>query len=305
MEFVGVLGDFLKWFHFFGQSIYAPPALQVFWSNGTEHMQSSMRKCSYFPTAFLLIFTISVSTVLCLNSNFILDYAVSSGFKRILLTLLVLSLAILPINIFVAAGQTVFLQSHYEQMYAQIEVAEQLLRSRMVLHFQDLHRSLLRHTYIICGAYLLPYLAIVATKTLTSKNMLIMGCDVIMTYLTLTCYFHAIFFIRLLNYMLKTFVKYIEVRTLTIANAITFDSETSIVTLMSAEMFYYKLVHFNLWELSQVINQIFGWSLSVYLLEQFLYAIYVFFHLCIVGLEPINSKGLLRELSQQFLMQNN
>lgn len=290
MSFASAFGHFPKWFHFLGQSTFSPSATQI-----TTLSAKNLSK--YIPTGVLLILAISAAILLCKYATSFGEYTLLSSFSKIANIQLAVLLTFDLLTVFIVAGQAIFQPSHYSNLYAQIIVIEQLSSKKFTLDLNGLRRVLIRRMGIICGAFSLPYIAISFTKQITHDNLMIMACDCTLATLSLITYFHALFYIQLLNHMLKSFVKYVEFRATTFPtmNITTINCRESKVTLIKLELYYFKLMHFNLCEYAQTINQIFGWILFIYLLDHSLYTVYIFFQTCIIFFNPTNFIEIFRK----------
>lgn len=298
MSFGCVLGRYLNWFHFLGLTTFIPLGDHVTaFKSGKrfERVHANLQK--YIPTTVLLLFIIFVSVVLCSYSNFLGKYTHSNGLSKIVIALMAILLAFTVLIVSIAVGQAYFHSALSEQLYAQIEAIEALLRKKTIWDLKGFDRSMVRHMCCFVVIYLLPYIAIVSSKNLSKSNSIIMSCDAVLTALTQISFFHAFFYIHLLNHMLHSFVKHVELRATTSRSTYvtTINTRSADLTAMRLEMYYFKMLHFNLWEFAQTINQLFGWILFVYLLSQFMYAVFIFFQMCIILLNPANYKDVMRK----------
>lgn len=295
MSFASALGYFPKWFHFLGQSSFPSSATQI-------TTPSARNVSKYIPTGVLLLLAISAATLLGTYATSFGEYTLLSSFSKIANIQLAVLLTFDLLTVFLVASQAIFRPSHYSNLYAQIIVIEQLSRKKFALDLKGLRRVLVRRMCIICAAFSLPYIAISFTKQITRNNLIIMGCDCTLATLSLITYFHALFYIQLLNHMLKSFVKYVEFRATTFPtmNITAINSRESKFTLIKHELYYFKLIHFNLCEYAQTINHIFGWILFVYLLDHSLYTVYIFFQTCIIFFNPTNFIEILRKSMKEY-----
>lgn len=295
MSFASALGDFPKSFFFLGQSAVSPFA--------TQHTTISARNLlKYIPTGVILVLAISAAALLCSYATSFWEYTILSNSSKIANIQLGVLLTFDLLTVFIVAGQSFFLPSQYSNLHAQIIVIEQLSCKKFALDLNGLRRILIRQMCIISTAFSLPYIAISFTKQITHNNLIIMGCDSTLATLSLITYFHALFYIQLLNHMLQSFVKYVEFRATTFPtmNITTINSRESKFTFIKLELYYFKLMHFNLCEYAQTINHIFGWILFIYFLNHSLYTVYIFFQTCIIFFKPKNFIEILRK-SIQFI----
>lgn len=289
---------YLKWFHILGLTTFTPLGDHVMaFKSGKRFERVRVNLQKYMSTTVLFLFIILVSVVLCIYSNLLGKYTHSNGLSKIVITLMAVSLAFTVLIASIAVGQAYFHSALSEQLYTQIEAIEVLLRKKTIWDLKEFDRSMARHICCLAVVYLLPYIAIVSTKNPSKSNLIIMSCDAALTALIQISYFHAFFYIHLLNHMLQSFVKHVELRATTSRSTYvtTVDTRSADLSAMKLEMYYFKLLHFNLWEFTQTINQLFGWILFVYLLGQFMYAVFIFFQMCIILLNPANYKDVMRK----------
>lgn len=290
MSFGSALGQFPKWFHILGQNIEASFANHI----PTLNAKNAVK---YIPTVVVLALAIFAALLLCIFSNSFGDYALFSSFSKIANAQLAVLLGLDLLTALVVAGQAFFLSSQYSKLYAQIDVIERLSRKKFSWDLNGLRRSVIRKMCIICAAFALPYIIITCTKRITPAYIVIMSCDCALASLSLITYFHILFYIQLLNHMLESFVKYVKLRPIafTTTGVATINERGSHIIRMKLEMYYFKLLHFNLCEFAQTINHVFGWILIIYLLNHFLYTVYIFFQTCIILLNPTNSLEIYRK----------
>lgn len=65
---------------------------------------------------------------------------------------------------------------------------------------------------------------------------------------------------------------------------------------MKLELYFYKMMHFKLWELAQTINRIFGWIFVVFLSQFFSMLIYILVHSWLILLDLWNYQDILRKI---------
>lgn len=301
MSFARVFGGFLKWFHILGQGsstssnqLLSPGAKKYF-----QRVHSNASK--HIPVGILLSLNIIVSIIVCWYSSFWdqLTYTLSSGFSKVLNAQNALILAVDTITILIAVGQTVFFMPYFSQLFAHINIIEHLSRKRISWNLLALRRFLIRRMFFVCAGYSLPYMTILFSKPATTTNLILLGGDFILKCLTLISYFQALFYVELFNHMLQSFVNYIETRarTTTTTNVTTIYSRDSDAKSLQIQMYYFKLLHFNLWEFAQTINYLFGWILMIFVLHHFVFIVFIFFHTCVVLLHAQNHKEIFRESS--------
>lgn len=299
MSFACVFGNFPKWFHILGQSS-SSPIDQLLTSSASNYFQRvHTNALKYIPVGVLFLFTTVVTVVVCLYSSFWdqLTYTLSSGFSKVINAQNAIILAVDSFTIFIAVCQTIFLSPYFSQLFAQISNIEMLSRKKITWDLLGLRRFLQRRMFYVCAGYLLPYSSILLSKPPTATNLTLLTCDFTLKTLTLISYFQVLFYIELFNHMLRSFVSYVETRALktTATNVMTVYSRGSDEKSLQLELYYFKLLHFNLWEFAQSINYLFGWILVIFILHHFVFIVFIFFHTCVVLLNPTNWKEIIRK----------
>lgn len=299
MSFARVFGSFPKWFHILGQC--SPSRIdQLSTSSASNHFQCVRNNVlKHIPVVVLLLLTSTVTVVVCWYSSFWdqLTYTLSSGFSKVINAQNAIILAVDSFTIFIAAGQTIFLSPNFSQLFAQINNIEALSRKKINWDLHGLRRFLRHRMLFVCAGYLLPYSSILLSKPPTATNLTLLSGDFTLKTLTLISYFQVLFYIELFNHMLRSFVRYVETRAIktTVASVMAIYSRGSDEKFLQLEMHYFKLLHFNLWEFAQSINYLFGWILVIFILHHFVFIVFIFFHTCVVLLNPTNWKEIIRK----------
>lgn len=298
MAFARILGRYLKWFHILGLTTFSTPDdRNTAGSARNRFERACMNVKKYIHMGVMFMLLVLVSIVLCMYSNFFGKYSYSSGFSKIIVALMAVMLLFTALNGFVAMGQSFFLSAYYEQLYAQIEGIEALMHKRVTWNLNTFRRSMLRQMCVLVIVYCQPYIAMFCTKSHSTSNLVIMSCDIALSALKQITFFYVLFFIQLLNHMQQSLVKHIGLRATTSRSidVSTTNNRNVRLTALRFEMYYFKLLHFNLWEFAQTINQLFGWILFIFLMHQFIYAVCIFFHMCIVFLDPSSDNEVMRK----------
>lgn len=301
MSFARVFGDFPKWFHLLGQSS-SPPSDRIPTSSEHNALQRVYtNQWKYVPSGVLILFAICVSSFVCILSKFFTNYTLKDSYSAVLVAQLGFLLTTFSLIVLLAAGQTFFISSRFEQLYAQIDVIEQLASKKTAWDLIGLRRYLISRLGLVSIGFLIPYIITLSSKPMTLNNLALLGCVFILRFLSLITFFHAIFSIELLNHMLQSLVRYVESR---ISAAMT----TNTIVIKSRrrgdanpikfEMYYFKLLHFNMWEMAQTINRLFGWVLLLFLMQFSLFIVYAVFHISVIVLDFQSVGDTLRECTE-------
>lgn len=266
MKFGRCLDQFIRWFYICGLSCY--PCFDGF-SNG---MMKSKRFVHYIPTGVLVVLAIttSISTYLY---KFSTDPDVHSELN---LTLILINTLTPMLTIVVCAIQMVFLSPYFAEICSQISIIERLSWQKCSFDSKAFKRHFMQKISITAFAYMLP----IVVSMFFSIKIIPFFYSSILKALLLLVLIQAFFYIDLLDHMLKCFVRHIDVQA---ANT-EMDSRTA--QYITEEISQYKHVHFHLWEISEKINQLFGWIIVAIVLQYFAFAIFnVFWAFKMVYLE--------------------
>lgn len=294
MGFARVFSTFTKWFYILGQSNALPPD-QLLTTSARSYFQrvNANPIYKYIPVTVFLLIAISMTAVVFWS---ILTDSVESRFGKIINAQSAIVLLIVAVTILIVAGQTMLQSSYFSQLFAQLNVIEHLFRPHVACDLLALRHLLIRRMICVFIGLTLPYIATMLSKP--TINFTALGCDFILKSLPLASYLQVLFYIELLDHLLGSLVKYIEMRAIatTTINMTTLHSR-AVDTKFISEMYYFKLLHFNLWEFARIINNLFGWCLMFSVLYYFVYIVFKCYHVSVTLLYPLNIPKILRELT--------
>lgn len=300
MNLVQFLDRHVKIFHILGQNNYNSQ-LDI---NGNR--DGGRRIWNYLPPMFLLIATTLITIV---SYSFVTEFSVAN---RVGLPVIVVNTTAQLLTMFVAIGQSIFLSPRLTELFLQIRTIDQLGNCKLSIDLVALSRSLFYRLLLTSGAYLMAIVLTILLKQLTWSNVVMFTSLFILRALTVLVVFHMLFYIDLFDSIISAFVKYVDERATTYltatTNAATSVSAVSIINFRDAdirdlmnEFNFIKFMHLHLWEISQTINSLFGWSLVVMCFQYFLYAVYCMYLSLILMISPYSTIAeILRNSSVRF-----
>lgn len=258
------LDPFIKSFYICGLSCY--PSFDGFLTGKTE----KKRYTHYFPTVVLVVLTAVLSVSICVR-KFVTD----PYFNRSTSTLF-LNTVTLQSTVFVCSLLMVFLSTYFGEICSQICIIERLSWRKFTFDVKSFQRHFMRRSYITVASLVVPVIIKLLEKPYSRDRILIAVGLAFLRALMFLILLHAFFYVDLLDHMLQCFVRHVEIRatTATTVAVQTISFRTPAAKQMTAEIFQFKLLHFNLSEISEKINHLFGWTIVIVFLQHFIYSIY-------------------------------
>lgn len=264
MKFGRGLDPFLKCFFICGLSCY--PSYDDF-SRARAKYKSFMK---LVPTGILIVLTVIISIGSCV-SKFLSDPELKSGASNLFINTLTLM-----VTVIVSAIRMVFLSPLFAEISAQMSFIERSSWRKFSIDLNAFRRHFMRRAYITLISFILPVVVKLSAKPFTWNNfILIAGLASLRGFMFLIS-MHAFFYVDLLDHMLQSFVRHVDMRATTATAAVvhTISFRSPAAKQMAAEILHFKLLHFNLWEITEKINHLFGWTIVIVFLQHFSYAIY-------------------------------
>lgn len=295
MKLVQFLSRYAKWFHIFGQSSYSYFDGFLI-ENGCRGLR--YRIWNFLPSIMLLVLSTFFTVV---TYVLLLDFGY---YNNLGYPVVALNASTQLLTIFVAVGQSIFLSPHCAQLFAQIRVVDQMEHRKFSIDLPAFRCSLLKRFILTGSAYLLALTVTFIIKSVSWSNVAVFMSLFILRSLTVLIIFHMVFYIDLFECIIRAFVQYVEQQATTTITT----SAVSIVNVqdgdirhLMSEFHFIKFMHLHMWEISQTINNLFGWTLIVICLQYFSYAIYcVYFSLILMISSTSNAAEILRNLNLQF-----
>lgn len=286
MEFGRGLDPFIRWFYKCGLSGY--PSFDGFFTAKTKEKSFSQ----FIPTGMLAVFTIITSIVTCV-SKFLGDPSFSSS-----TTSLFINTATLLTSVSLCLIQMVFLSPYFAEISSQISKIERLSWRKFSFDMVPLRRHFIRCVYITLVSVILPVIVKLYEKSFTWDRYIVTTGLAILRAIEFSILLHAFFYVDLLDHMLQRFVRHVNMRassaTPVIVQTISFRSPAA--KQLTAEIFHFKLLHYNLWDISEKINHLFGWVIVIIFLQHFTYVVYnVYAAYSTLSLQSLSVFNILRK----------
>lgn len=264
MRFEKGLDPIIKIFYICGLSCY--PSFDEFLTGNPK------KPCSvhYIPTGVLFILTVSVSICTCV-CKLISDPHITSSTTSLFINTLTLMITVLVCSI-----RMVFVLPYFSEICAQISIIDRLSWRKFSLDLDKFRRHFMRRVYITLITFILPVVVKLYGKPPSWDVYVVAMGIATLRAIMFSILLHAFFYVDLLDHMLQSFVRHVDMRasTATTAAVQTISFRSPAAKQLTAEIFHFKLLHFNLWEVSEKVNHLFGWTIVIVFLQHFSYAIY-------------------------------
>lgn len=252
---------FGKWFHILGQSCYPPLGETLITDSSCCRLQKLV---DFIPCLVMLAVTTFLTIISCTFINYQEKFS-----SRIGSVLFVIGISTSISIVFTSVVQSVLHSSSFAMLFTQINDFERTITKDYLLNVQTFYRCFLKYLFIICGSSLLQVATVVRFKHLTWDQPIL--TSVILRTLSTLSTIHCLFYICLYDFMAKSFAKYVDDH-----GANTLQDTTGHIReekFLKKEFDHYKLLHFKLWQIGNTIKQIFGWTLTVILFQNFVYGL--------------------------------
>lgn len=276
MKFRQILDRFTFIFFLLGQNCVSTVFVRP---NGSEK-----DRIYRFPSIILL----SLNTLLlCFVIFFLATFTNYHATDNLLVAILVLSLTA---TIFAASIQSLLFQQHFLVLFSQLVEVETLISPKLSLNFRIFIKSYLQEIVIIFVANSISSLVSIILKPLEWSDFVLNSTIHVFTAFTLITIFHVLFYVNLLTFFLKSSI-------LHVANLIQqIENFKSLQITFQSQINFAKLLHFNLWQLSQHICAAFGWSLLLLPLQNFFNSVYCVYFAFTEILDPDTLAHSIRKI---------
>lgn len=258
MKFERGLDKFLKLFFICGLSCY--PSFDEYSTIKTK----KERFVQYFPSVSLIGLIIISSMTICVYNFLSDDSVIKDFFTNILLRLLIL---------FLCAVLTIRQWRNFAKICMHMRIIESLSWGQFYCVSNAFKRHFIRRVFVMLIPFLTAFMTLISINQMSSLTIIL----AIVNGLILLALLQAFFYVDLLDHMLEGFVQHVDSRAsnATAAAAKRINNFRSPAAYqLTAELFHFKLLHFHLWEISEKINQLFGWTIIIILLTYFYYSIW-------------------------------
>lgn len=258
------LNPFIRCFYICGLSCY--PSFDEFLTRRTKNKSS--RK--YIPTAALLAITVITSI-----STFAFKQFRDSASEPSVNTIFV-NISTLIITVLICAIQMAYLSPYFAEICSQISIIERLSWRKFTFDLNAFRSHFMRRACVTLISFIMPISVKVYLNPLSREDACVTIGLAILRALMFMNLLQAFFYVDLLDHMLQCFVAHVSLRAATATTAIvqTVNFRSPAAKQLKAEILHFKLLHFNLWEISEKINHLFGWTIVAVFLQHFIYAVY-------------------------------
>lgn len=285
MRFGRGLDPFIKWFYVCGLSCY--PSFDAFLTVKSKN-KTFMK---LFPTGALIVFTVVTAIATCV-CKFLNDPDNKHGANTLFVNTLTLM-----VTTTLCAIQMVFLSPYFDEICSQISNIERLCWRKFSFDLNAFRRHFSQRAFITLASFILPVVIKLYAKPMTWDNFFVtIGLATLRAFMFLIL-LQVYFYVDLLDHMLQCFAEHIETRASTASTATvqTVNFHSPAAKQLKAEILHFKLLHFNMWEISEMINHLFGWTIVIIFLQHFIYSIYnVYFAYFIITQPSLDIIILLR-----------
>lgn len=183
----------------------------------------------------------------------------------------------------------------FAQLFSQINAMDLDSQMNFIIDFPAFRRQFLKYLYIICVSCLMPVSVIVARPP-NWANFMVMSTFLSLRILSVLNVLHVLFYITLYDFMLKSFVQYVDGRGTNSMMDVTLHIGGARPQFLKTELNYYQMLHYELWKIGKTIKRIFGWTLTVILFQNFFYGLFcVYYALLVMG-----KRGICYEMLRKF-----
>lgn len=294
MKFGQEIDHFIRWFYVCGLSSY--PSFDDFSTRNCN----SKRVMNYITTGglFVLSAIITINNCMCM---LLTNYSPFSKHGKIAVVFNTLSLFL---TVFICTIQIVFLSRYFAEICSRICTIERLAWRNFSFDFMGFRRHFLRRVCIVVIAFVVPVIITLFTKPFKWNNVIVTIGLATQRAFVLLILLHVFFYVNLLNHLLRVFVRHVDKQasdTRTTATVRTINIHLPAAKQFRDEIHYFKLLHFNLWEISRKINNLFGWTIVAIFLQYFMFTIYnLYFAYNVFMDKRLNYVEFSRELSIQW-----
>lgn len=290
MKLIRTVCCFTKWFHLLGQGCYST-FLDTSATSGSFHRLHKSLK--YVPCALMLTLT-TVLTVLSVHfSIYQQNFGSKTGY-----TLYIVGAINSVTIVFTSLFTSIVHFDSFRLLFMQVNDMEQAIKKDFKLDYQAFRRYFLKKMLIICISTFVPIAVVMWLKVPTWK--LPYFTFILLRALAALSIIHCLFYICLYDFLLKSFVKYVDERGTN--TLLSMSVHIRDAKFLKNEFNHYKMLHFKLWTIGKTIKQIFGWPLTVILFQSFIYALFSMYYTLIVSFAKGFDTDMLRKFSECSLM---
>lgn len=269
MTLKAVIFPYIKWFNILGQSSYH-------YSDENGRFRDLYRFLKYVPCVIVL----SVTFILTVLKSVIMLEAKSYGSAG---TVIVLFTNISYVSsVFISTSRSLLHSSCLTLLFTQVNSFEKLSRKSYTFDSRKFRRNYGRQVSVNIVVHIMPSLAPFFIRSITWRFFSTMAISAVLRVLAFLPTYYVLFYINLFDQMLKSFAQYMNEQVNITIKVLAKEPSASCSTLLASELHHYKLLHFKLWEITQTINTVFGWTLVTIILQYFVMALNNMYYILIV-----------------------
>lgn len=293
MKLVQFISGYTKLFYMLGQSSYTYyDGISIM--NGNHKLRYKI--WNYVPSVVLL----AVTTILTMVTYiFMADFSL---YNTLSYPVIAMNASTQLLTVIVSVCQSIFLSPYFAELFSQIRVVDQLEFRKFSIDLPAFRSALLKRFILTCTSYLLALTLTFIVKPLTWDNAVVFMCLFLLRSFTVLVVYHMLFYINLFDSIICAFVQYVkrQATTTTTTTITMIHFQDGDVQNLLSEFHFIRFMHLHISEISQTINNLFGWSLVVICLQYFLYAVYcVYFSLILIVDEAASVAQILRNLHEK------
>lgn len=271
------LDKFIRFFFICGLNCY--PSFDGF-------LTKTKRAVHYIPTGVLIFVTVFTTyNTAFSNLLFIQD-------SRMNLMLYFIYYLSPMLTVLVCAIQIWFLSSYFAEICSRISIIESVSWRKITCNSTVFNRHFLRRVFIILAALVVPELHKLCTfgEVHSWKHYSIAASYATLKAIIFLALLQPLLYIDVLDYMLQSFIRHVKMRaaTETTAHLKTIIFRRPAAKQLAAEISHFKRWHFVLWEISEKINHLFGWTIVVIFLHNSMFVIWNLILSWLLAFEYIN-----------------
>lgn len=162
-------------------------------------------------------------------------------------------------------------QKNLKIIFHKFTVIEQIFWAHLHqrLSFSDFSRQFRRKLFVCISLFLLAFVAMIFINLYYGNQIRVTMHIFVLMFFTITAQLHALLYIDLEHYLIKSFVKNVQMEGRARIARVLYGKPEDTATI-SARLGYYKHVHFKLWDISQAIGMHFGWILLCICMQNFI-----------------------------------
>lgn len=246
-----------------GQMVYNPPTKVNYQTINRSKKAFKSYLCVL--SLFAVVITGIIGSIIVLRAEKIYTYARAFECLEIISASIVILTGI--IQCFYYPKVLSKIQKHFKEMDHLFEKKLHTIECNAV--FDTVFQQKMFYS-ILC--YINLFVVVLCARVIDKKSIEFTIIDFTLQILSIIGHFHGLFYVELVLNLYKKVCANIELTTKTDdSNALdVFVKITKYSHKIMTHLQYYKIIHYKLWLVSQLINEYFGWSITFHYLQQFM-----------------------------------